>query len=335
MNQPVITVTDLHRSYGRAPATLAHRVLVNPFAATRDTRFEAVRGVSFELQRGELFALLGTNGAGKTSTVEVLEGLAPAGSGRVRVLGLDPWQDRRALRPRIGVMLQEAGFPDGLSVQEMAAGWAGTLPTPRGVAECLELVDLTHRRGVSIANLSGGERRRLDLALALLGRPEVLFLDEPTTGLDPQSRRAVWELISGLLAEGTTVLLTTHYLEEAEHLADRIAIMNQGRIALEGGLADLLATQPATITFRLEAQVPAALREQLLRIPGASADTRAESFGIKTFQLQRTLGELLSLVGDRASLLQLEARPASLEQTFLTVAEHRAATASDPQPQGV
>ncbi|MFV0459959.1 MAG: ABC transporter ATP-binding protein [Actinomycetales bacterium] len=313
----VLAVTDLYRSYGRPPATLAHRLTVNPFASARDTRFAAVRGVSFEVRRGELFALLGSNGAGKTSTVEALEGLAPPTGGSVRVLGLDPYRQGSAVRSRTGIMLQEAGFPDGLTAAEYATAWAATLPHPRPVEEALDLVQLGHRARVQIASLSGGERRRLDLALALLGRPEVLFLDEPTTGLDPQSRHQVWQLVQDLLDEGTTILLTTHYLEEAERLADRIAIMSQGRIAVEGTVQELVSRQHSIITFDLDADTPLDIRNRIAAF--AETDPNQKSFEIRTFQLQRTLAELIALAGESVTLGRLQARSATLEQAFLSV----------------
>ena len=203
-------------------------------SSTHDRQgFEAVSGVDLQVHRGELFALLGTNGAGKTSLLEVVEGLARPTGGTVRVFGKDPYRQRAQVRPRIGIMLQEAGFPADLTTIETARMWAGTLAAPRPVEEALELVALRGRADVPVSSLSGGERRRLDLALALMGRPEVLFLDEPTTGLDPESRRSAWDLVRGLLDDGTTVVLTTHYLEEAERLADRLAIMHGGRIVQE------------------------------------------------------------------------------------------------------
>ncbi|MDD9207979.1 ABC transporter ATP-binding protein, partial [Georgenia sp. 10Sc9-8] len=208
MDTSVLTVDGLHRTYGTG----------------RDS-FEAVRGIDLHVRRGELFALLGTNGAGKTSTLEVLEGLAPASAGDVRVLGRDPYRERNSVRPRTGIMLQDAGFPPELTAAETARMWRGTLSRPVPVDQALAAVGLEHRAGVRVASLSGGEQRRLDLALALMGRPEVLFLDEPTTGLDPQSRRTTWELVRALLDDGVTVMLTTHYLEEAEELADRLAIL--------------------------------------------------------------------------------------------------------------
>src|SRR5664280_1700020 len=211
--------------------------------------FEAVRGVSFSVRRGELFALLGTNGAGKTSLLEVVEGLAPASSGTVRVLGRDPLRERRVVRPRIGIVLQDSGFPSDLTVTEMARMWAGTLTAPRPVGEALDMVDLGHRARVGVRQLSGGERRRLDLALALLGRPEVLFLDEPTSGLDAECRQGVWRLIRELLDTGATMLLSTHHMEEAESLADRLAIMHRGRVVRTGTPAEVVGGQAARISF--------------------------------------------------------------------------------------
>ncbi len=233
--------------------------------------FEAVSGVSFSVARGELFALLGTNGAGKTSTVELLEGLARPTAGTIRVLGHDPYRERAAVRPRTGVMLQEGGFPSDLTVLETARMWSACTTGARPAAEALEMVGLSSRARVRVKQLSGGEKRRLDLALALTSRPEVLFLDEPTTGLDAEGRRDTWELIRALRADGTTVLLTTHYLEEAEALADRLAIMHQGQIVTAGTTAEVTASQPARIRFTLPDDVPAGHLPLSLR---AGADGR-------------------------------------------------------------
>ncbi|GIJ44260.1 multidrug ABC transporter ATP-binding protein [Virgisporangium aliadipatigenens] len=279
--------------------------------------YEAVRDVSFAVAEGELFALLGTNGAGKTSTMEVLEGLAPATGGQVRVLGHDPFRERRAVRPRIGVMLQEGGFPSTLTVAETARMWAGTLTRPRSVAPTLELVDLAHRASTPVQQLSGGERRRLDLALAVLGRPDVLFLDEPTTGLDPQSRQNAWELIRALRAGGTTILLTTHYLTEAQELADRVAIMHRGRIAAHGTIGELVRRYPARIGFAADG-VPA-----LPELPGVrDSTTTGGRVTIRTDALQETLTALLTWAQRLGITLDgLDAREASLDEAFMAIAE--------------
>ncbi|MFG3309917.1 ABC transporter ATP-binding protein [Streptomyces wuyuanensis] len=278
--------------------------------------FEAVSGITFSVGRGELFALLGTNGAGKTSTVELLEGLAAPSGGTVRVLGHDPYRERAAVRPRIGVMLQEGGFPSDLTAVETVRMWAGCTSGARPAGEALELVGLGGRAGVRVKQLSGGERRRLDLALALLGRPEVLFLDEPTTGLDAEGRRDTWELVRELRAAGTTVLLTTHYLEEAESLADRLAIMHAGRIVATGTPDEVTASRPSRIRFVLPPEVPASRLPLTLR---AAAD--GQRVEIRTRELQRSLGELLRWADESGVRLdRLDARSASLEEAFLEIA---------------
>ncbi|MEU3670510.1 ABC transporter ATP-binding protein [Streptomyces virginiae] len=281
--------------------------------------FEAVRGVSFSVARGEVFALLGTNGAGKTSTVELLEGLAAPSGGQVRVFGLDPYARRAEVRPRTGVMLQEGGFPADLSVTETVRMWGGVTTGARPAAEVLQLVGLTARASVRVKQLSGGERRRLDLALALLGRPEVLFLDEPTTGMDPEGRRDTWALVRELREQGTTVLLTTHYLEEAEELADRLAILHDGELVLSGTPAEVTAARPARIRFTLPAGVPAARLPLTLR--AAASGQRVE---IRTQRLQADLTELLGWARETGvELAGLDARSASLEEAFLEIAHSR------------
>ncbi|MCX4526677.1 MULTISPECIES: ABC transporter ATP-binding protein [unclassified Streptomyces] len=283
--------------------------------------FEAVRGVSFAVERGEIFALLGTNGAGKTSTVELLEGLAPPSGGQVRVFGLDPYKQRAKVRPRTGVMLQEGGFPSDLSVAETVRMWGGVTSGARPAAEVLDLVGLAARASVRVKQLSGGERRRLDLALALLGRPEVLFLDEPTTGMDPEGRRDTWALVRELRAQGTTVLLTTHYLEEAEELADRLAILHEGELVLTGTPAEVTATRPSRIRFTLPDGVSAARLPLTLR---AAAD--GQHVEIRTEHLQSDLGALLRWAEESGvALAGLDARSASLEEAFLEIAESRRA----------
>ncbi|MFD3778929.1 ABC transporter ATP-binding protein [Streptomyces sp. NPDC058612] len=281
--------------------------------------FEAVRGVSFSVRRGEIFALLGTNGAGKTSTVELLEGLAAPSGGRVRVFGLDPYTRRAEVRPRTGVMLQEGGFPSDLSVAETVRMWGGVTSGARPAGEALELVGLGARSSVRVKQLSGGERRRLDLAMALLGRPEVLFLDEPTTGMDPEGRRDTWALVRELRAQGTTVLLTTHYLEEAEELADRLAILHEGELVLTGTPAEVTATRPARIRFTLPADVPPARLPLTLRAAAHGRDVE-----VRTGRLQADLTELLRWAHDHGvGLGGLDARSASLEEAFLEIARNR------------
>ena len=296
MRDPVIQVEGLRCSYGD---------------------FEAVRGVDFEVARGELFGLLGTNGAGKTTTLEAVEGLRRTSGGVVRVLGSDPVADRKAIRPRIGIMLQDSGFPADLTVAEMVAFWRETSTRTSDADAAIEALDLGHRRDVRIKQLSGGERRRLDLLLATLGGPEVLFLDEPTTGLDPESRLRVWDVVRGLLANGTTIVLTTHYLEEAEALAERIAIMHRGRIAVAGRVADVLARQPARIGF----DVPAGFDVGVL--PMLSGDVVHEPSGrveVRTAELQRDLGDLLDWArADGRVLTGLRANHASLDDVFHAV----------------
>ncbi|WP_037887709.1 ABC transporter ATP-binding protein [Streptomyces viridochromogenes] len=300
-HEHVIEVTDLRRVYGGG--------------------FEAVRGITFSVARGEIFALLGTNGAGKTSTVELLEGLARPAGGRVRVLGHDPYAERAAVRPRTGVMLQEGGFPSELTVAETARMWAGCVSGARPEDEVLELVGLAGKSGVRVKQLSGGERRRLDLALALLGEPEVLFLDEPTTGLDAEGRRDTWELVRGLRDAGTTVLLTTHYLEEAEGLADRLAILHEGRIAAAGTPAEVTAAQPSRISFELPEGYFLGDLPPLAELGVSGHEVDGRVVRLRTRQLQRAATRLLVWAeGAGVELRGLDVRSASLEEAFLGIA---------------
>jgi ABC-2 type transport system ATP-binding protein len=298
-----VEVVDLHRRYGA---------------------FEAVRGVSFAVQPGEVFALLGVNGAGKTSVLEMVEGLASADGGLVRILGADPVTERSRVRPHLGVLLQSSGLPGDLTVRETLHTWARTLTRPRPVAEALAQVDLGSRADVRVRSLSGGERRRLDLAMALLGQPRVVVLDEPTSGLDPESRRTVWGLIRGLVGRGAAVVLTTHHLEEAEQLADRIAVMRAGRIVLAGTQAEIAASQAATIRFTVE---DGGL--SLPDLPGVAVAVGPPHVELRTDDLQSTLAALLAWTGQHGvELAGLQARPASLEQAFLAVADGTVPTAA-------
>ncbi|MER6342450.1 ABC transporter ATP-binding protein [Streptomyces tendae] len=301
-HEHVIEVTDLRRVYGGG--------------------FEAVRGVDFSVRRGEVFALLGTNGAGKTSTVELLEGLAAPAGGRVRVLGHDPYTERAAVRSRTGVMLQEGGFPSELTVAETARMWAGCVSGARPPAEVLALVGLESKADTRVKQLSGGQRRRLDLALALLGDPEVLFLDEPSTGLDAEGRRDTWELVGALRDAGTTVLLTTHYLEEAENLADRLAIMHEGRIAATGTPAEVTAAQPSHISFELPDGYFVGDLPPLAELGVSDHETDGRTVKLRTRELQRAATGLLVWAGQAGvELRRLDVRSASLEEAFLSIAK--------------
>ncbi|MFE5737397.1 ABC transporter ATP-binding protein [Streptomyces celluloflavus] len=309
--ESVIEVTGLRRRYGAAGRR-----------ASAGKGFEAVRGIDFSVARGELFALLGTNGAGKTSTVELLEGLAPPTGGQVRVLGHDPFTERHRVRPRIGMMLQEGGFPAELTPAETLRMWAGCTSGARPVDEALSSVGLTRRRDVRVKQLSGGERRRLDLALALLGRPEVLFLDEPTTGLDTEARHETWQLVRELRDAGATIVLTTHYLEEAEELADRLAILHGGRIAQAGYVADVVAAHPSHISFELPAGLHLGDLPPLGELGVIGHETVGRTVRLRTDELQRTATGVLVWARDQGmELTGLDVRTASLEEAFLHIAK--------------
>jgi ABC-2 type transport system ATP-binding protein len=230
---PAILVRDLHKSYGDV---------------------QAVQGIDFEVARGEVFGLLGPNGAGKTTTVEVLEGYRERTSGIVSVLGHDPGGRPRALRERVGIVLQSSGIYRHATPRELVTHWAGFYPAPRDVDEVIALAGLRDSEHVLTRRLSGGQARRLDFALALVGDPELVFLDEPTTGFDPAARRAAWETIRALAELGKTVLLTTHYLDEAQALCDRVAIVKDGRILAVGapGQLGVGASSRYRVTWRDE-----------------------------------------------------------------------------------
>lgn len=300
-SEVIVRATGLTRRYGRG----------------RDAHV-AVRGIDLQVRRGELFALLGTNGAGKTSTLEVLEGIAAPTAGTVEVFGQNPHTARDQVRPRQGLMLQTGGFPEDLTAREALAMWCATMTRHRPVDEVLADVDLAHRARTRISSLSGGEVRRLDLACAIAGEPELLFLDEPTTGLDPESRARTWRLITALRKRGTTIVLTTHYLSEAEELADRIAIMHQGEIVREGTLAQIVAGHPAHIRCTLPQGADGAAA--LPTFAGTLTRTGA-SLELSTPDLQRDLSALLDWAAQHCLELEnLSARAASLESVFLEIA---------------
>jgi ABC-2 type transport system ATP-binding protein len=298
---PAVRVRGLRRTYGHGPSA-----------------YEAVRGVDLDVPTGSITALLGTNGAGKTSTLEVIEGLAPATDGDVRVLGRDPVADRAALRRRTGVLLQRSGFSGDLTARETLRQWAGTLTSPRPVDEMLARLSLESRADVRMLALSGGETRRVELAATLMGSPELAILDEPTTGLDPESRREVWRLVSDLRDAGATVLLTTHYLEEAEALADRLEIMHAGRIVRSGTPTDIAAGHPSTISFAGAREVPGDLTgiDRIVRERGRTT--------LETDSLQSSLSDLLAWAArNEVELEGLDASSPSLEAVFLSIADGR------------
>ncbi|MDA0202921.1 MAG: ABC transporter ATP-binding protein, partial [Actinobacteria bacterium] len=246
----------------------------------------AVDRLDLDIASGEVYALLGENGAGKTSTIEVLEGLRTRTSGSVRVLGHDPADASRDLRDRIGIVLQSTGVERQITVAEAVALYGAVYRRPRPVGEVLELVGLGDRAEARCGTLSGGQRRRLDLALGIVGSPELLFLDEPTTGFDPSARRRAWELVDALRSDGMTVVLTTHYLDEAEHLADRVGVMSAGRLIVEGTPADLQRRSGRTlVSFRC----------------GGGKDEIAAAT-----RLAETLGNRVRLVDGRIELLTAE-----------------------------
>jgi ABC-2 type transport system ATP-binding protein len=276
----------------------------------------AVDSISFTIAAGEVYGLLGHNGAGKSTTVEILEGHRHRTAGEVRVLGMDPAHAGREFRDRIGIVLQSSAVERELTVRESLNVYGSCYCAPRPVAEVIEMVGLTEKADARIGSLSGGQRRRLDLALGIIGDPEVLFLDEPTTGFDPVARRQSWELVERLCADGMTVLLTTHYLDEAEHLADRVGVLVGGRLVTEGTPAELMAMSPlTTITFTL----PPATSAATLHLP-STAVVDGASVQIET---ERPTQVLADVTGAAAALgLELDSltvRRPSLEDVFLAL----------------
>jgi ABC-2 type transport system ATP-binding protein len=278
--------------------------------------FEAVEGVSFEIPQGQLVALLGPNGAGKTTTLEMLEGFLVPTSGTARVLSVDPHRGDRRWRARIGLVLQSTSLDAELTVRDTLSVFAGLYPNPRRVGEVLELVDLTDDADTRVGALSGGQRRRVDLAIGIIGRPEVLFLDEPTTGLDPEARRRAWTSVQNLTTTGTTVVLTTHYIDEAEHLADRLILLAGGKVIADTTPQGLRARGgPATIRYHLPADVA---REDLPAALAAQVDPTTGTLAMQAEHPGRPLRQLLDWA-DRhdINLTGLEVGPPSLEDAYL------------------
>ena len=265
---------------------------------------EALRGVSFEVAAGEVFGLLGPNGAGKTTTVEILEGYRRRDSGTVSVLGQDPGSAPRALRERIGVVLQHSELSPTLTVREIHRQFAGYYEHPRDVDDVVRLVGLEEKRDARIKTLSGGQKRRLDLGVALVGDPDLVFLDEPTTGFDPAARRSAWELVRSLRSLGKTILLTTHYLDEAQQLADRVAVIREGEIVRSGTPADLVADARTTeISFvRDGAPVRIETAEPTRVLARLTAEAIAGGRELERLEVRRPSLEdvYLELVGDGA-----------------------------------
>jgi ABC-2 type transport system ATP-binding protein len=291
----VISISGLRRSYGE---------------------LEAVRGIDLEVERGEVFAFLGPNGAGKTTTTEILEGYRDRSGGEVRVLGLDPAQPTRDWRERIGIVLQQCRMRPELSVRETLELYAGYYRSPREVSETIERVGLAEKADARAGVLSGGQLRRLDVAVALIGDPELLFLDEPTTGFDPSARRQAWDVIANLKSLGKTVFLTTHYMDEAQRLADRLAIIAAGRIVAEGRPDELgdRESRPATIAFRLPAGTSAT------ELPAAVEATagRNGELEVTTSSPVEVLHRLTGWALERSLELEgLEVRRPSLEDIYL------------------
>jgi ABC-2 type transport system ATP-binding protein len=278
---------------------------------------QALAGIDLRVRRGEIFAVLGPNGAGKTTAVEILEGYRHRDSGTVSVLGQDPATGGPDWRSRIGVVLQESAPERDLTVAECAELYAGYYPRSRPVGEVLELVGLTGQSGTLAQSLSGGQQRRLDVALALVGRPELVFLDEPTTGFDPAARRACWEMIDGLRGMGTTIVLTTHYMEEAERLADRIAVVAGGRIVAEGTPESIgrRLNAAAQITFTIPPEITIDDLPSLFRTDAAAG--RVQLSSASPLEL---LGVLAGWAADKGvELPDLEVRRPSLEEIYLQI----------------
>ncbi len=275
-----IEVRDLHKHYG----------------ATR-----AVDGLSFRVESGEVFALLGPNGAGKTTTVEILEGHRRRTSGHVEVLGFDPETGGRDYRERIGIVLQDAGVDDDFTPRELVRLYRGMYPRRLPVEEVIDLVGLADKADAKVKTLSGGQRRRLDLALGLVGDPELLFLDEPTTGFDPSARRRAWDLVENLRGLGKTVLLTTHYMDEAEHLADRVGVVVAGRLVALGAPGELggAARTASSIAFRLPPGVAVSEVPDL----GAGLRSQGEDWQLRTAEPTRALERLLGWARAREVVL--------------------------------
>jgi ABC-2 type transport system ATP-binding protein len=296
VSETAISVRGLHKSYGRQ---------------------EAVRGIDFEVAAGEVFGFLGPNGAGKTTTIEILEGYRERNGGEVSVFGVDPAAPSRAWRNRVGLVLQECELDPLWTVREAVSLFARFYEAPRPVEQTIELVGLDDKRDARVGTLSGGQKRRADVAIGIVGDPDLIFLDEPTTGFDPTARRDAWNMIEGLKALGKTVFLTTHYMDEAQHLADRVAILRDGRIVAQGRTEELGESlgRSTVIGFALNGGLGVDDVRSLLSAPLQVSGNQVE---IETSQPQADLYRLLRLAEERGATIEdLEVRRPSLEDIFL------------------
>ncbi|MFY9264428.1 MAG: ABC transporter ATP-binding protein [Solirubrobacterales bacterium] len=306
MSDTAIEIRGLHKSYGR---------------------FEAVRGIDLSVSRGEVLAILGPNGAGKTTTVEILEGYRDRDGGEVSVLGVDPAKPNRAWRERLGIVLQDCELLPQLTVRESLAMYAGYYPAPREIEETIELTGLGAKADDRAGRLSGGQRRRLDVALALIGDPEMIFLDEPTSGFDPEARREAWAAIESMRTLGKTIVLTTHHMEEAQHLADRVAVFSRGEIAALGAPDQIGGREalPTSISFSLPARAGAPDLPPRFR-PGADS---TGGVSIESTDVTGDLNTLTAWAIERAIKLEdLEVSRPSLEDIYLRLT---AAEGDDPR----
>jgi ABC-2 type transport system ATP-binding protein len=295
--EPVIRVRGLTKRYGD---------------------IQAVDGIDFDVSKGEIFGLLGPNGAGKTTTVEILEGLREPDGGEVNVLGIDVTRDADALKTRIGVSLQTAALYPKLTVSELIDLFRAFYPTTRPTDELIDALELGERKNAQSQVLSGGQRQRLSVALSLVNDPELIFLDEPTTGLDPAARRSLWDLVAGFKADGRSVLLTTHYMEEAEVLCDRLAIMDHGRILEMGTVEELVTRHFKERTVRFD-RAEGLSRDELAAFPAVTAVKEDDDETlVYTNDVAPTIGALLTLADSRGvELRNLGIRRATLEDVFL------------------
>jgi ABC-2 type transport system ATP-binding protein len=300
MDRPAVDIRELHKSFGAV---------------------HAVRGLSLAVREGECFGLLGPNGAGKTTTIEICEGLVAGDGGSVTVLGRSWAHDARALRERIGIALQETQLSDKLTVEETLRLFRSFYQAGRPVGETIEAVELGEKRRARVGTLSGGQRQRLAVACALVGDPELLFLDEPTTGLDPQSRRGLWELVERFRATGRTVLLTTHYMDEAERLCDRVAIVDHGRVIALGTPRALIEQTGAEHVVHFSAAGGEIALDELRAVPGVLAARRTEAgYELHAAAVHEVIPALLAEVARRGlALTELRTHSPTLEDVFVAL----------------